>query len=840
MKSLSSGYAVECAKKTGITPLWILKLTVGGTDYYLGDNALAIPTWQGGVSVLPWVTSWGQFSEGITGELGEIRVADIIIETIIDPDATPNMDTLASTEGIEQSPCSLYLWFAGLNPTTDPPQEFSRFHVRDIDIPDETMVVLSLEDETLRLRQQVGTRVDRTSYPDADPDDVGKVIPMVFGSVSRLPALAIDAGMQTSLPNNINAAATSFALSDTTSWTVGKVFQLDSEQCYISGISGDTVTVTRGYNTTVPVIHLKGAIAWEIKDRFTYLVADHALDQIPKVRGRVGQAEVDVTAIASRYLGSGTFALVGAGVVGGQHPDYPGKACVTLPGYITVEQAVDLLISDGINVADAIAVVDTIAVSDTIGVSDSISVYDTINVSDTIGVSDGITVSQGNHAHTGSALSTVCPIDDIIAASGSWFIPADAAIDGNLNTGGIVENGASHADTRFKRTQPFSLSGTPIRYRWVWVTGDPVYSAPLKVGGSSVGGGTTKRTDYGVWFSISTWPSLTGKYIDVSGSGGRCRVWELWIEVEYSSGTSSTPATGVGKSGTVYKSGSASKSGSVSKLGSASKTGAANKTGGASKSGSVSKTGTVTLSGNSTANTLIGDAILCDVVRTSSIAQTFDTLLAFGGYGAVSVAGAFPAGYALNGVINANRPLIEWLDLLAFQCRAYFRMHLGQGRLIVRPDALTSIRTIPAVRLTNNHKAHARRKVAYSEVVNRINLLYARDWSDGGDNAYQSNAAVADSASIAVYGEQERPGLFQCDFITSEAMAESLAAFYLAQHKDRPWLHSFEVFLDHAALEFADAITLGFAGDQIGEIQQARFSPGDTTRMDVIELVVKV
>jgi len=167
-------------------------------------------------------------------------------------------------------------------------------------------------------------------------------------------------------------------------------------------------------------------------------------------------------------------------------------------------------------------------------------------------------------------------------------------------------------------------------------------------------------------------------------------------------------------------------------------------------------------------------------------------------------------------------------------------MHLGSGRLIVRPDLLTSVRTIPAVRLARGSKVHARRKVAYAEIVNRINLLYARDWSDEGETAYQSVAAVDDAASITVYGEMERPDVFRCDFVTSAAMASSLADFYLARHKDRPWLHIFDVFLDHSALEFADTITLGFAGDQVGEIQQARFSPGDTSRMDVIELVVKV
>lgn len=883
MKTFPALFAAEKNKKTGIAPTWILKLSAGGTDYYLSDNAATLPGWQGGITTLPWIGRWGQVQEGVSGALNEIRVADLEIDLLIDPDASPNAETLALAADLEQATASLYLWLHGLNPATDPPQEFLRGHVSTVEIPDDLTVRLVIEDETARLQQYLGNRVTRAAYPDADPDDIGKIIPIVYGSVKRLPALAVSAGIQTSLPSNIGSAATSITVSDAFGLAAGQVLQIDDEQLLISAVTGDTLTVSRGHNTTIAVSHLKGAVVWEVRNHFAYLVADHPVTSIDKIYGRVGEAEVDITTIATAYTGQ----------PGEEHIDYPAQAVVTMPGYITVSQAVSLLINDGLSISDTLAVLDglvindgtsisdLLTINDGLGISDGMTISDlltildgigvgngSIAVSDTIGLSDGISVSAGSHAHSGTTLSTVCKIDDIIAVSGSWFISADYAIDGNLNSGGIVESHLSYAYTRFKRTQPFSLSGTPSRYRWVFVTGDPTYTAQLRIFGGiwAIGGGSTKNTYYHSWNNITSWAQLTNLDCDLAGNSNRCRVWEVWIEVEYNSGTATNSAgvaksgtvskTGgasiagsVAKSGTVGRSGSVSRSGSITRSGSVSRTGSVSKTGTVDRSGSVgltgtvSKSGSVSLSGNSVANTLVGDTLLVNLTRAATVPQVFTDLLSRCGALGFTQVGSLPGSYAINGAITEHRRAIDWLDLLAWHLRCWFRVQAGTARLILRPDSPTSVKTLPACRIDGEgRRSLARHKTPLEEIINRIAILYDRDWSQrgGDDTSYRAATTDTHPGSITNHGERERPELFRLDFCTGQAMAESLRDFYLATYQRRRWIHQVDVYLDHSELEFADAVTLGFLADQVGTIQQARFSPGDITRIDTLGLVIEV
>jgi hypothetical protein len=792
MKTFPAGFTAEKNKLTGARPLWIIKMTVGGVDYYLSDLALSIASWLGGITTKAWISSWGQVTEGISGELSEIRLSDLAIDCLIDPDSAPNMADLAVASDFERTAVSLYLWFRDLDPASDPPQEMARFFVRDpVEIPDETIVRIGLEDEAIRLQKYLGTKITRADFPTADPDDVGKVIPLVYGSVRRLPALAVASGIMTSLPSAINASTTSVIVSDATGLSAGMTLTVDDEEMTISAVSGDTLTVTRGVNTTLATIHTKGAIAWQVLGEYVYLLADHAVSSIPKVYGVVGAAEVEISAIASRYLGSGTSAVVAVGALGGQHPDYPGRACITLPSYITASQAVDLLVNDGIAVNDALSIVDSIAVNDT------------ISVADTIGVSDTIGISNPTHGHTVSStlVQFATGVPWTSASTGSYFSVAP--------TFG-------------------SLSGVSVAtYTYTWgmsYTG----SAPLvKIfdGSSEVSVGT----------GGSHVVTVSGTYVPefrvtpASGGTAQLTINSASRQVVYDAGTTSV-AQASSKSGSATKSGSASKSGSAAKSGSA------------SRSGSVSKSGTVTISGNSGANTLVSDVVLVDVTGTlSTPAAVCADLLSRSGPYTLTQIGSFPASYRIDGAITDYQRGIDLLDSLAFQCRAYFRLRLGTGQLIVRPDTLTPVKAIPAIRLSGGRLTLSRRKAAMSEIINKINLLYDRDPSSAGsdDSAYRAALVDSDSQSITDYGENERPELFRFDLVRDATMAADLLSFYLGEYARRYWLHDFEIFLNHSELEFADPVTLDFLGGLVAEIQSAGFSPGDISRADVIRLTCR-
>jgi|GEM_PF-2187669 len=976
MRIFPAAFLAEMNKKTGAAPVWILKLTVGGSDYYLSDSAFTVDGWDGGPTTLPWVASWGRLTEGLQNSLNEILVADFDAELLVDLDSSPNMADLATASDLERSPASLYLWFRGLDAATAPPQEMFRAYVYDVSLPDETSVHLVLQDETLRLRGYVGAKVSRADYPSADPDDVGKVIPIPFGTVKRLPALAVDAGVQTSLPNNVNATTTSVPVSDTAGLSVGMVLQIDDEQLEIDAIAGDSLTVTRGVNTTIAATHLKGAIAWQVKTEFAYLVADCPVDSIDKIFGVVGQAEVDITAIATAYTGQS----------GDEHAGYPGLAVVTLPGYITVSQAVDLLLNDGITVQDTLGILDTLGIDDGIGVDDlltilntlgvsdgltvvnSLGIGDTLTINDTIGIDDlltildGITVNNGlslldtlsvsdlmtivdtlgvsnntlsvsdtisvsngtlavgdnisvndpGHTHGGSTLIAYVPLQEAVVTAGSVSFPNNL-IDGQFET---VESLHTTDDVRCTRVTSFSQGGNPIRYRGAVRYGGAQYNYAIKYGLTSAGttgaASSVPVTRYTGWVNINSWNDLIGKTLYLSGgtSPYSTTIRDAWLEVQYDTDTSNTDAN-VSKSGGAYKSGSVAKSGSASlsgtvgktggvsrsgnitlggdvnlsgdvtkggtvgrsgtidktgtvsrsgtidlsgdvdrsgaiglsgdvdRSGSVSKSGTVTKTGTVDRTGSVVKAGTVTLSGNSTANTLVGDAVLVNLTRVRTPAQACDDIIArIGSWPATILSGALPGSYAINGAITEYKPAIDWLATLAFQLRCYFRVLLGVPTLIVRPDSILSVRGVAACRQSGGRKAISRRKSDYTEIINTIDLLYDRDWSQSaGAEAYRQAASDSDADSITDYGVQERPELFRFDFVTGQTMAESLRDFYLAQYKRRAWIFEAELYIDQADLQFADGVTLGFLAGETAELQQVKLSPGDYQTMDVVRVI---
>ncbi len=802
--------------KTGAAPLWILRLTVGGVDYWLSDMTVTVPGWNGGITTKAWVSQWGRVQEGISNALDEFRVADFSLTCLIDPGASPNIEALATGYPLEQSPVELYLWFRGQDAAVNPPVMKFRGYVREVDIPDSTAVSLVVQDETIRLRNYIGTKVDRTTYPSADPDEVGKVIPIVFGTLTKFPALAVDAGKQTTLPANIDAASTSFAVSDAIGLAGGMTIQADDEQMYVSAISGDTVTVVRGYAGTLSGSHLKGAIVWERKAAFTYIVADHPLDAINKVYGKVGEGILDITAICTRYLGS----------VGNQHPNYPGKACITIPGYVTAAQAVQLLVNAG-----------TWQVLDNVSVTDGIHVYDNISVTDSIHVYDVIAVtapSDAGHAHTTAKSSNLaasnCPrylVDNqnLYGVSNSrWVAIAFPGVAGtranvtyritvvshNYATTGNIYIGVG-SSIRVTSTSPFNSSSLQSRSYEFTISSD-LFADTIYVGMNDIN---------------------ANNYIEVQSASRT---------IELSDGTVATSAasvTGGGRTapGTDMKSGSAGRTA----LGTDMKSGSAGRT---ATNLPFPTTGHPEIYGNSVANTLVGDSILCDVTRnvTAPGDVVSNILSTYCGVTSFQQTGTFPAGYTINGALTEYRTALEWLNLIAFQCRAWFRMELGTAKLIVRPDALTSVKTIPACRITDDgRRVHSRRKADYADILNKIQILFDRDWALAkGEAAYRGLSRSSNSSSIAIFGERERPELFQFDFVTSQAMADSVRDFYLARYATRPWLHEFEAFLDHSELVFGNGVTLGFAGNVLGEIREAGYAPGSATAMDTVKFTAVV
>jgi hypothetical protein len=770
-----ASFAAARAAKSGVAPVWILKLTVNGTVYHLSASAFTIAGWgEEEITVLPWIARFGRIRESVTGDLKEIRMADFDLDLLADPAAAPNMVTLAEGYEIEESPAELYLWYLGLAAATDPPEMKFRGHARDVNIPNDTGVSLVLEDEAVRLQSYVGTRVSLDDYPNADPDDVGKVIPIVYGSPGEYPALAVEAGIITTLPATINTDDTEFPLSDATGLSVGDVLLIDAELLHITALDGDTVTVTRGYDGSTAADHLKGAQVGQSRNSFVYLAANHALDAISKVFAKVGGRKIDVTGIVTRYLGT----------VGDHHPDYPGRAAIELASFITVEQAVRLTADNG-----------------------------------DLDLLDMLEILQGAHDHPQVVNGTLDILPDShTTALAAWVGTISDVYDGNSSSYIHGSSFTAESFANFRRTAAFTTYNTPLRVRAkiLYTAGTPTAIRAMITHGS-VDSGYAYLPQGASVYGYTGWLNCSGNWGDINSPSytnisvratNDANLIDVWFEVDYGTPSlAAAPASGVGKNG------------------------------------GYQLTGNIGFAGNSVANTLIGDGIT--VLATRNITDppdVFDDFLqTHAGDATLAVTGTFPECYKFDLVINEYRRMIDWLDSLAFQCRAYFRRICAVSMLIVRPDELTSVRTISTVRIDGDRRVYRREKAPLENVLNKIQVLYDRDWTmDKSDKSYRAQVAASDATSIARYGTRERPSLFQFDAVRVPEMAADLLAFWLATCKDRPWWHFVGTYLEQSDLRFAQAVTLGFAGNIIGEIREVQQAPGDTQNIDKVDLVVEI
>lgn len=875
MKTYLPAFVAELVRRDGAAPVWLLRFTAGGVDYVLCQDTVSVTPW--GITALPLIASWGRIYEGISNTLADYRIGELSVNLINNPDAVTSLRTRAKARQLHGIAVSVYLWFDGCSAA---PEELRRFRIRDIDLPTEALINLDLQDESIKYEKYYpGTIVTTEQYPGADPDDIGKTIPLIFGTVNKSETRSVDAGIKTTLAAGMSAAQTTMTVSDPERFWIGMWTGIDDETMLVTNLSGSTVTVTRGYDTTVAATHQKGADIIEIRPNdFAYIAADLPVQSIGKVWARFGAKLLDVTPISTIYTGQ----------PGAEHASYPGQAVVTVPGFITISQAAQLMLNDGIGVSDLLEVLDGIGISDLIGVtdniginnllsvldgitvgdniavSDTIGISDALTVSDNIGVTDGIsvsapTISNAAHNHNYENTETQFPSNTplILSSVGNYTLTFPAAPAGTIS---------SDIEITIAWGSAQSIAGTN--------------ALTMKVNGNTyINDATGQAAPYnGSWTTAYNGKSITyrfgNSYPDALvdsvvinrnwGNGSDPLTMVSATRLVYSNDptTDKTAANTVGgaaKSGTISKTGGATRGGSVSKTGSATKTGSASRgglaslsgtltktgtvsklggvtrTGNVTRSGSVAKTGTVTLTGNSVANTLVGDAILVDVVAFDTApADVIGAILGV----PCQIIGTFPAGYAFNGQINTSRPALAWCHDLARQCRSYFRWVLDTPTLIVRPDTLTPVKSINEVRLSNGEMIHGQKLTDVNEVINTINLQYNRDWSGSNTAPYKSTLPDTDASSITTYGIRERPELFKFDFVTSDTMAADLLAFYLRWQAWQRWQHTQEVYLFEAALEFGDVVTLAFLEGEIGECTEVGFNPGSDTNIDKIQLTV--
>ena len=891
MKNFPALFQAEKNKKTGIVPIWIFQFRVGVTDYFISDSLFLVPgfvpdptsNWpvSTDITTRPWVKTWGQVVEGITSGLNEFKISDFQLTCLADRAATPNMYDLATQNELEENTCSLYHSYL-VDGTALPPQEMFRGFIRDSPCPNDYEVNIIAQDMSYKLNHYLGNKVTVDDYPWADPDDVGKIMPIVFGTVKKFPALAIRAGIKTSITGSITASIQTFNVSDATGIEPGMLFQIDEEQMLVVDMYDDTLTVIRGLNATLAAVHSKGAVIWEQVGQFDYLVADHPVTAIPKVYCMVGQTLLDISLLCTAWPD-------------GDYPAYPGKAIVTVPGYVTVEQAIQLAIADGITVSNgtinaalsgdvtksgsasltgnvtktgSATLTGDVTKSGSAVLSGGVSKTGSVTLSGLVALTGGVSdpghyhlTGQSNSENTLTGLPTSYPAATQVSyPNGTW------GMDGGVSTlyGLYIDfpNSGARTSCSYSITINFNYTTPSVKFFYV-CNGTIYYTTLLNI---------VANSPFTCTFNTGS-VNVDRIYI-MNNFGGTLyfRVTSASRTIQLSSLVSGANSAYVGNGSLAASNGSLAAADGIAvangTLAVTDNVGVVNSlqfndgigvgstlqftdqigvvsTLAVGVTGNVSKSGTVTLTGNSVANTLVGDKILVDVISPTTDPGDCFTFISDnycnGVIQSVYLPTAFPSEYKFNGAITEPKRAMEWFTLLALQTRAYFRLHLGVALLKMRADVLTSAKTIPSCVLKEDGtRAISRTKTLPQDVINKINLHYDKDWGKSDTRLpYKGVVKLVDQASIDRYGENEKPNLFNCDFITTYAMANSVAQFYISKYGARYWLNAFEEYLDMCELEFSDGVLQSFLDNKVCEVQEVRFSPGDASKMDKITIITK-
>jgi hypothetical protein len=137
-----------------------------------------------------------------------------------------------------------------------------------------------------RVHQLLGTLVDAATWPSADPDALGQMEPIVYGTVEQLVCLPVATGGRDRLAADAAAGATALVLSDPKRFAVfpaSGTVQVETEQ--VAYASKTAATLTLNLSAPLALMHASGREATEVRGTYDYLVAAHPCKAVRTVLG---------------------------------------------------------------------------------------------------------------------------------------------------------------------------------------------------------------------------------------------------------------------------------------------------------------------------------------------------------------------------------------------------------------------------------------------------------------------------------------------------------------------------------------------------------------------------
>ena len=703
MKTLSA-FNQTAIDNPNAAPIRLVKIDFNGLITYFCDRTFGDAGSEyefDGQIYEPLVLSWGDIDFGEVGQLKDIGTPSDFSFRVDNTVPIAGFSSFTSIFSIYPpifGTVTVYEFYEGGSAAGDLITRF-KGTIEDIDMELEYVNVNCTSIEVSLIHKFPVTICDEDTYPGADPDDWGKMLPIAYGSCKRVPFLSIDAGAMSTLTEDMGDGALSeFEGSDITKFPQGGgTIQIDLEEFTYSYIDGNTFKgVARAQNGTTAVEHSAGATIAEIQSEYHYIIGNavKSIDAVYVVNRSSDENLLQPASLYTAYTGQ----------TGDEHASYPGKAVIifnTLP---------------------------------IIGMQINIEAVDTIDVNDTTDVQDTIDVLNNNHAHGGDKYG-IWHTEYGYNVTGYAPDPSNA-FDGSMGTYCQIYHGQTTIKGQKLRAE--ELGSMPKYYRICALVGFCDGGAAIEFSWS----GSTVQGGYGVTgllqggWGVASWTNwsqiqalqFTVKNRAGSGVPGVVQVQDVWVEFQQDDVVPS-PSD-------------------------------AEKDGDAIKIGDVQKIGTVELVGNSVADTVIGGIVSADLQGwpandsgdygdTASLIQRPDYLFKHflvtycGRTIATDIdATSYSASGALYETDNVTLAVVllekpdvrELLAEMARQCRSYEFWESGVHVLKRIPTVSTTDKVIEGGRIDIDSV-----KVRYTprdELINKYSVNFDKHWvGDYGDGS---------------------------------------------------------------------------------------------------------
>jgi hypothetical protein len=781
-----SAYNQTAADNPNVSPIRLVKIEFDGLTVYGCDRAFGDPgsEYEFDSQIYePIILSWGDLQYGEVGQLGKAGTPSDFsfrVDNTVPIAGFDSFTAIFSTYKPIFSTVTVYEFFEGGSVAADLINRFSG-SIEDVDMELEHINVNCTSFELAvanQLQVEICTEED---YPGADPDDWGKMLPIVYGSVKRAPFVNVDAGAMDALAADIDSSATTMYGSDLSKFPPGGgTLQVDYEEMTYVFIDGNAFKgVVRGANGTDAISHDTGATIAEIQTEY-YFVLAHPVKSIDAVYVVNRNNDENVLQDASLYT-------LYTGQTGDEHATYPGKACIVFNTLPTIAPQVNL------------------------------DVEDTIDVDDTIDVNDTIDVDDPSHAHGGDAYG-IWHTEWGYNITGYAPDPSNA-FDGAL--GSYCQLWHGQTEIRGQKLYAEELGALPKAYRANILIDfcDSNVGATVTFASSTFNTpiGTTGIFRDGSWRTASwtNWSQIQAieTYLKNRASGGTpgiVQVRDTWIEFQQDQVTPD--------------------------LADVSKTGAA------AKEGEAAKIGTVELIGNSVADTVIGGKVSADVQgweaddsgnygTEGDVIQRPDYVFKhfLVNYCGLTIASNIDStSYSASGALYAadnvqlavlllERPeMVEFLALTAQQSKSYEFWEAGKHYLKRIPVTESTDKTIEGGRIDIDSV-----KVRYTprdQVINKYVVNFDKHWIGDFESdieSYRGVIVVESISSQAIYGVLEGDP-FNLPFVNNSTQALRLGNWFLDDTGFPRLIVEFSGGQYFSELERGDILEFSFtAGDEL-------------------------